>query len=476
MDQIDVNHLTFKAYELTHHFFRVFKHVTYKDIPIARAMIFNFYRICAIRNYADLESKNENMSINQKKKLFHVLFGDEDVRYVPYNPNLSQKPKVIFSRFVDVLNVKDEIGIFCDEYVKNNQERPPYINPAHIVPINREIELQLTKKIQMVVKDKQVPTFFRRKSFHIWMSKQLSHIIQLIDGLEIIFSKNNIKGVVQENSLLPMNYLLVHMCKQRKIPTINLQLFFNSHYQLMSMNVDHYITFGQYEVDRMTELGVPSHKFKILGNARFDRIFTEKWMSKNHLAKALNFSPDKLVFLYAEQPIHPVEVNEIVMSSLLSSLNPYSDKIIFVIKKHPRQPTSTVSSAVLKKYPFIKLLESEEIDLYDVISSTDVVFTQFSCVGLEAILFGKPMISINFSQNQINREHSYFTKNPLVSSAKSPEQLKSIVKNLVENSLNYNKSIIEKQTIYRDYIYTDIGISSADRIKLFIKNTTGVKV
>ena len=476
MDHISINHITFKAYELTHHFLKVFNHITYKDIPVARAMIFNFYRLIAIRNYENLSSKNMNMSKDQKRKLYGVLFDNEEVKQLPYNPNVAQPHKIILSRFVDVLDIDTESGIFCDEYVKDERERPPYINPANLVPLDSKVEKQLIKQIHMVSEDKKVPTIFRSKGFRVWVCKQLAHIIRLIDGIELIFMQNNIKGVVQDVSLLPMNYILVHMCKQRNIPSINIQLFLNSHYQLMSMNPDYYITFGQFDIDRMTELGVPPQKFKIIGNPRFDHIFNDTWMNKNQLARLLDFASDKLVFFYAEQPIHPEEINKVILDALIQSLYPHRDKVVFIIKKHPRQAKSTLSNSYLKKYPFIKLISTNDIQLYDLINNSDIVFTQFSCVGLEAILLDKPMISINFFQDELNREHSYFAKNPLVTSSNNLQQLNEIINNMIENPVKCKHSILEKQTIYKRYIYNDSKGTSKVRIKKFIQDITGVQI
>ncbi|WP_026691194.1 CDP-glycerol glycerophosphotransferase family protein [Alteribacter aurantiacus] len=467
-----MNHQTFKAYELTHHFFKVFKNVTYKDVPIARVLTLNFYRIFALPNYGLLETKDNVVSEVQTRKLYNLVFDDENVVSVQYSSTKALPSKVIFSRFVDKISFDKRNGIYCDEYIKSNDERPPYVNPTLLVSANRKAYKRVVEKVNSVLAKKSIPPVLKQQKFKDWFLSQMEHVIRLIDGLEKIFSENNIRGAVQESTLLPMNYIILFMCKQRKIPTINLQLFLNSHYQLMSMNSDYYVVFGQKEVDRMSKYGVPQEKLIKLGNGRFDTIFTRKWMNKEQLVKKMKVPRGKIILLYAEQPVRPATVNVRVMKAMISALSPFSKKIILLVKKHPRQPQSTFTPELLKKFKFIKVV-NENTHLYDLISGSDCILTQFSCVGLEAILFNKQMISVCFFEDQPSREHSYFATHPDVTSARDSLHLRRIVGKYI-SSQAYRKKIFLKQNEYRKYIYP--GKVCTPDIQAFIKEKTGVKI
>ncbi|KRE46303.1 hypothetical protein [Paenibacillus sp. Soil522] len=276
-----------------------------------------------------------------------------------------------------------------------------------------------------------------------------------IDGIDQLFSKNNIKAIVQSSSVNPMGYLLVHMGKQRRIPTMNFQYGLIDTYQILSTNVDHYIAWGDQHRKRLTRYGAPQHKFHLHGNARFDPIFNGKWMNKSQISRKLGINGNKTIFVYPEQPLKPRD-NRIVMERIIRALLPFRNKVALLVKKHPRQKGSGLSPGMMRKYPFAKLIRHRAIRLYDLLSGTDAAFVQFSTTGLEAMLFRKPVIALSFFPNTNKHEYSYYASSKLLTSAKGQKQLRTIVSKFMNRS-SYRRLMMNKQQKYLLGAYSGSG-------------------
>ena len=67
----------------------------------------------------------------------------------------------------------------------------------------------------------------------------------------------------------------------------------------------------------------------------------------------------------------------------------------FVIKLHPNESINEVKSLIKKYHSFpekVKILKG--VDLYEVLNASDIIITGNSTVGIEAMMFRKPLITI----------------------------------------------------------------------------------
>jgi hypothetical protein len=465
-----MNYIYYHSFLLTNCFFRLFANIKYKDVPIARAMAYSFHRE-AIKYFSTHRvPPNKNWPQN-KSKLYSMLIESEPVKHIQYSPDVNATQKIIYSPYAfEGLNIDKEQSIICGQ---NRSEKKrlrglevPFCIPQEMSPLNKKSYQSLVRQIKGILKRKKIQRYFKRKTFITWMTRQLNPILRIIDGIDTLFSRNHVAGIVQHSSVHPLGYLLVHMGKQRGIPTINLQYGLNDDYQLLSTYVDHYIAWGTHHKQRLTQFGVPESKFNLLGNARFDPIFTGKWKEEKQLRGILNFSNKKLIFVYPEQPLKESH-NKKAMTTILNALEPYRDKLVLLVKEHPNQKKSTLTSTDLRKYPFVRRVTNPHIHLYDLLNSADAVFVQFSTVGIEAILFNKLMISLSLFPNTDKHEYSYYSASKSITSARNQKQLSSIIKQFFATR-SYRRKRLRAQQKYRKGSYN--GTLSATRIQTFIQN------
>ena len=98
--------------------------------------------------------------------------------------------------------------------------------------------------------------------------------------------------------------------------------------------------------------------------------------------------------------------DEIWMSDFIQFCNKNNFEII--IKIHPMYVTSNNElsqskiNTIKKKCLKNNFLITYDFDIYDLIVASDLVITDFSNVGIEAILIKKPLLTVDFNKNPWN--------------------------------------------------------------------------
>lgn len=439
-----MNNSQLRAYDLTANFFHTFRSVRYKHVPVVRAMAYPFH-LKAVKSFRG--SKRTGLRwIRSPRQMYDRLVASDHITAVPYKPAGSRAKTIFSSLVIDGLGVSVKQNIVCIEKKSLRRLKAPYYNPEASGRLQSGQYSRLLGQIKAIVRKKGVHPYFKRKAFMNWIKPQLRSVMRKIDGIEKLLSGNNIKAIVQSSSVNPMGYLLVHMGRQRRIPTLNIQYGLIDTYQILSTNADQYVAWGEQHRKRLTRYGTPSSKFQLIGNPRFDSIFSGKWMSKSQIVNKMGLNGSKTVFVYPEQPLK-MKHNRIVMQRILRSLLPYRKKVALLVKRHPRQKKSGLSSAMMRKYPFAKLIRNSSIRLYDLLNSADAVFVQFSTTGLEAMLFRKPLIAMAFFPNTNKHEYSYYASSKLIASARRENQLRTIVSKYMKSS-SYRSLMLNRQQHY----------------------------
>ena len=152
------------------------------------------------------------------------------------------------------------------------------------------------------------------------------------------------------------------------------------------------------------ERGGVSEKLVITGSPMHDLIFqknTKKFdRIKNKVGELLNINGNKEIILFATQPLFKDRVctyeEQRMLTELIVRAVSNFDEYVLVIKLHPRE--SLEEYAYLEKHPLknrFRVVEDKDVDLYDLIQASRIVITQWSTVGLDAMLFGKDVTTVN---------------------------------------------------------------------------------
>jgi len=192
---------------------------------------------------------------------------------------------------------------------------------------------------------------------------------------------------------------LVSLARNNRIQTITLQhgLVCRDVPGYLPICSDYFASWGRAEMETLVKQGADKEKIKVVGNPGFDCL-----MSANRDSESTN-KPIKV--LIATQGVqssvgwyHGLEATERIIRSLVN-LSADPNKYTFTLRLHPNEALSA-KGLELAKANDIKI--SKAVGLKEDFANADVVAVQFSTVGVEAMLAGKPLVSFNWrTHNEI---------------------------------------------------------------------------
>jgi len=229
---------------------------------------------------------------------------------------------------------------------------------------------------------------------------------------------------------------------------------------------------GLHGFESLEGLGYSKNQIIISGNPKYDyfnKINVE--MAKKFLKEKYSIADNKKLIVVGLSFWR--NNDEMWMTDLIKLCNQNGFEI--VIKIHPkyqfllRSLSESKINNIKKECKNLKFLISYNIDLAKLLSASDLMITDFSSIGLEAIILGKPLITVNFEKENLDnkpRYHEYgasiYVENPL--------ELKNLILEILEKNLHLDELKEGRKKAVERYNFKNDG-KSADRIiKKLIKN------
>ena len=223
----------------------------------------------------------------------------------------------------------------------------------------------------------------------------LIYFPEMIRYIEII---NNLLSVERPKLLVVMNEratlgnIAVHIAKQKRIKTLCIQHgVIGDASNIVPVSVDKIAVWGDSSKEALINKGVPKEKIIITGAPQFDNLAIKKAYFERKAIKELGINQNKKLVILTTQLVSDMEDITSAVFKAVKSI----PGIQLVIKTHPAEYS-------IKRYKRIAKKESLNIiitkkHLYPLLSMCDVLITPSSTTGLEAMIMGKPLITINLS-------------------------------------------------------------------------------
>ncbi|MDD2867795.1 UDP-N-acetylglucosamine 2-epimerase [Neomegalonema sp.] len=196
------------------------------------------------------------------------------------------------------------------------------------------------------------------------------------------------------------------IARENGVRSIDLQAFYiSNHPRYKSSLADVYcaITTDQADLYKRHLDPPENQRIEVTGSLALDqRLSRVRGMSKEEARDKLNWAKDDRILLFGAQHGSGKEGRRI-LDLLIGMVETWPRSWRLVIKLHPREAQSVEQDMIdaisaLGKRNQISVHRSESI--YDLIVGSDVVVTQFSNIGLEAAVLGKPVLAVNFTENE----------------------------------------------------------------------------
>lgn len=223
---------------------------------------------------------------------------------------------------------------------------------------------------------------------------------------------------------------------------------------------------GELGFDLLKKLGYDDGRLVITGHPKYD--FLKKISSKDSkakLKKEFNFEQKNKIITIAMSQWN--EDDEKWMSEFIKFCNDNNYEII--IKIHPMYK-ATNTELDINKIESIKRLcagnkfwITHDTDIYSLLSASDLIITDYSNVGVEGKILGKPIITINFVPTPWN--YLQLEETGAALAVKNIDDLKTITKKTLKSDYECRKE--EFDFIVSKYNYKNDGRAS-ERIINFL--------
>jgi CDP-glycerol glycerophosphotransferase (TagB/SpsB family) len=156
-----------------------------------------------------------------------------------------------------------------------------------------------------------------------------------------------------------------------------------------------YAVAGRTARDAYVQRGVNPDNVHITGQPRFDAILKREFHSGN-LKVELGIPADRGIIVMATQSFTGVRSEELLRETIAAVINasaqfPHHQ---LVIKPHPQEDATCYQRIAAG---MDGVIVRQKVDIYELLHACDLLITGYSTVALEAMLFNKPVITINLT-------------------------------------------------------------------------------
>jgi len=205
--------------------------------------------------------------------------------------------------------------------------------------------------------------------------------------------------------------VIASIANKFKIPTLSVESLIvdDNAISSLSYNADKICIYGQQGYDALIALGFKNDRIAITGNPRYDFIKSSNQVkAREVLENSYHISSKNKLIVIAMSRWH--ENDESWISKFIKFCNKNDFEI--VIKIHPRYERNLEESE--NKIQFIKKACQKEkfhltydVDLNLLLSGSDVVISDYSNVGVEAILLNRPAVNVNFIKEELDKAQNF---------------------------------------------------------------------
>jgi len=375
-----------------------------------------YYKIRTIlnTNYNELLINKiyQKLKSNQNTKIaFFVTTSREDLYLKPWYPvfELLKKSSTSYEIFTSDLATS----------IVLSKENIPFINLFnYLYGLEREIKKfdiwnEIKIKLENIVKENN--SIIGMNELSNYFQSQSRRTLAIILILDIIIKTRNLKSIVAIADGEMLENIAVSYAKKNNIQNFSLLPGYISPQPFLSewFKVNKIFVHGLDGYEALLKLGYEKNKLLISGNPKYDFLNTLiSHYAKKILEDQIRIDSKKPLIIIAMSRWH--DNDELWMSNFIKYCNDNHFEII--IKIHPvyksaaRQLSEIKLDKISKNCKNMKYVISYDLDVPTLLSAAELIITDFSNVGIEAILLDRPLLTVNFSNESFEyvlRYHEY---------------------------------------------------------------------
>jgi len=274
--------------------------------------------------------------------------------------------------------------------------------------------------------------------------KEIREAVSNIEIYSYIFKKEHPKLVLLQLDTIPKTKVIAILANMYDVPSIVIQHGMTSYKAgWVPVTSSKIAAWGEYSKSFLVKHGVPEKKVEITGYVMGNE--DKERNTKKDICDALKLDSKKKIILFAGHTRGRVFAYNLgrrkVIMELFKAISEL-DNCQLIIKKHPAQTDRLPESLVTQlKPPRTRVVSAQKdivknVDIRDLIKASDLVITQFSTAALDAMMQGKPVITINFEYKE---DLIPYASNGGAVGVYTPKELVPKIKDLLTNEKTRDK-------------------------------------
>lgn len=326
--------------------------------------------------------------------------------------------------------------------------------------------LETSEKFKRPMKYMGIPIWdLVKEDFELYFSTMVKivEIVKHAETIREILEKERPDLILSLDELSEMGKPMALLARKRKIPLLIIQhgLFGKGSFIYGPSMATKKCVWGPYIKKMLLERWFTKEQIVITGCPKFDALAKKKFMSKERLCKELSLDPGKDIILFASQPAKEIKR---IANMILKTMKQFPDKQL-IIKLHPREYNEPLYRKLAKKIG-INIIITKNFDLYRLLANCKLLVTTFSTVGLEALILGKSVITINLTSEP---DPMSFTQRKAALGIHKESDLLPTLKKVFEDRKFLKKLKKYRDKFVYDYAYKKDG-KATERIVKLIEN------
>lgn len=422
-----------------------------KNLEIIRQVINkeNIQKIIAIEDSGELNNVAKSYANFINVSILEISFNRSRKLYSNIVGKVRSKLSILFSTFLDRLafrgikKLNDKKGLVLIDaklwkYVKHKDKEMTFVQcpldrgtgirfnlitkgfsylPFYFIKNRRYSKdwIIYKKRWESLYSEKEFRDIFRYKDIPIWeivhgklstfFLEDIPRMISDIDKLDEILKEKKIKIAVLRNDSKELERTIIFCLRLSKIPSLVIQHGVIADLKHHILLADKFAAWGKASVDWYNRFGNPPEKFEVTGNPHFDTLVN--WrpkLSRQTLCKQLNLDPNKGIILFATQQINKFssfltdDLFWVMADKVLTAMKQFPDKQL-IIKADPYEDVAPYRERISAGL-YNNAVAVRDVDIYTLIFMSELVIVFNSTVGLEAMVFDKPLITVNLTKRE----------------------------------------------------------------------------
>lgn len=199
----------------------------------------------------------------------------------------------------------------------------------------------------------------------------------------------------------PLQALAAALAKKYNIPTLACSAAWetsDARSFRRHMHADRIAVMGERIRDIYLQSGLEPERVVTTGVAHFDRLFSRDAAEDELTLRGCNIDPDKPFILFTTDGIIFSETEQMLEGVINAVLKTKDFQL--VVKVHPREGIERYH-ALAEKRGNARIVVVKDVDVYALIRGCKLLATKYSTTALEAMIVGKPVITINLSGHPV---------------------------------------------------------------------------